>query len=116
MCDKVFGGTTTFMRSTTKVGGSPVGFWLKTIFNSVESVRYTPYPVLLAPPLEEKQHFYPVKASFCEDIQQREFWVRIYFKGDRCADATTGHRGRFFNALLISWEIMSSPLISCTDC
>jgi hypothetical protein len=54
---------------------SPLGFWLETVFNHVDFVRRTQNPVLKKPPILEEQIYYPIKASYFEDIQQIDFWV-----------------------------------------
>jgi hypothetical protein len=54
---------------------SPLGFWLETVFNHISFVNQTKGPVLKMPPISAEQIYYPIKASYFEDVQQREFWV-----------------------------------------
>jgi hypothetical protein len=65
------------MRDFNGRGGSPIEFWLDTIFDSLDTVPKTGKDsiILMTPLLRDDQIIYPIKASMYEDVQQPEFWA-----------------------------------------
>ncbi|PMD35814.1 hypothetical protein L207DRAFT_586851 [Hyaloscypha variabilis F] len=94
----IFGGGSSTMRDFNGRGGSPIGFWLDTIFDSLDTVPKTGKDsiILMTPLLRDDQIIYPIKASMYEDeVGIRRYGmsllhacsikegVRFFFKGGK---------------------------------
>jgi hypothetical protein len=56
----------------------PLGYFISPEFPSAYYGDKTPECILMFPQLKNYTTWYPVKASFFEDIQSSEFWVRFF--------------------------------------
>ncbi len=57
---------------------APLGYFINPDFPSAYYGEKTPEFILIFPQLEDYATWYPVKASFFEDIQSSAFWVRFF--------------------------------------